>query len=167
MNLILKRSANLSLSFFVLSFVLTPEVRGGSASATLGVSVTVNKNCSVSTTPPASRTYDPTIANARNPQDGVGTVTISCTRGAAATIGIGASNGTAREASSGFNRVSYEIYRDLSRAGVWGNSGTGLLDSGIAPNRSPRSSTMNGRVPAGQDVPAGSYSDTITATVNF
>jgi spore coat protein U-like protein len=50
---------------------------------------------------------------------------------------------------------------------VWGNSGTGLLSPVAAPSKAARNFTVYGRVTSNQDIPAGSYSDTVVATVNF
>ena len=59
------------------------------------------------------------------------------------------------------------MYKDSARTAVWGDAGGALYSAGAAPSKAPRAFTVYGRVPAGQDVPAGSYSDTIVATVNF
>lgn len=167
MRFTLKLFAGLNIVFCALFLFLVSEVKGGSASGTLGVNVVVNKNCVISTTPLAFGVYDPIIANSSSPLDATGTVTITCTKGAATTIGMGTSGGAAREMSSGAATMSYEIYRDASRTSIWAGSAPGLLDSGIAPDRNPRTFNVNGRIPGGQDLPSGGYSGTIVATVNF
>lgn len=61
--------------------------------------------------------------------------------------------------------VRYGLYHDAGRSLPWGQSagdtlagsGTGALDT----------RTVYGRVPSGQNVPAGIYSDTITATITY
>ena len=63
--------------------------------------------------------------------------------------------------------LSYEIYQDSSRSTLWANSGGGLFTPAAAPSKAARSYTAYGRVPAGQDTPAGSFTDSVTATVNF
>ena len=50
---------------------------------------------------------------------------------------------------------------------MWGNAGGGLLSPAAAPSKAARNFTVYGRVPSNQDVAAGSYSDTVVATVNF
>ena len=37
----------------------------------------------------------------------------------------------------------------------------------VSPSKAGRSFTVQAQIPAGQDVAVGSYSDTVTATVNF
>ena len=50
---------------------------------------------------------------------------------------------------------------------MWGNAGAGLYSPGAAPSKVARNFTVYGRVASNQDVAAGSYNDTVVATVNF
>lgn len=151
-----------------------PGTFAGSASTSLAVSATVATNCTITTSAVNFGTYDPVVVNASAPLDGTGTVTVACTKGTNATIGLGAgansaqASGTTRAmAGPSGNYLSYELYQDSGRTTVWTDSGTGLRSTGAAPNKAPRDFTVYGRVPGGQDVEAGSYNDTVTATVNF
>jgi spore coat protein U-like protein len=141
------------------------------STASLAVSATVTNNCTISTTPLAFGAYDPVVANATTALDGVGTVTTACTKGATTTVALnlGANaSGTTRRLSDGAgNFLPYEIYLDSGRSTVWGTSGANLLTPAAAPSKAGRSFTAYGRVSANQDVPSGSYTDTVTATVNF
>ena len=143
----------------------------GSASANLSVSASVANNCTISTSPLAFGAYDPVVANASTNLDATGTVTVACTKGATATIGLGigsnAAGNTRRMTDGSSNFLAYEMYQDSSRATIWGNSGAELLSPSAAPSKSMRDFTVYGRIPSNQDVPAGSYGDTVTATVNF
>jgi spore coat protein U-like protein len=69
--------------------------------------------------------------------------------------------------TDGADFLTYELYQDSNRTTVWGNSGAGLLSPAAAPSKAARNFTVYGRVTANQDVAAGSYSDTVLATVNF
>lgn len=143
----------------------------GSASANLNVSATVANNCTISTAPLAFGAYDPVVTNASTNLDATGTVTVACTKGATATIGLGlgsnATGNTRRMTDGSSNYLSYEMYQDSARSTHWGNSGAELLSPAAAPSKSTRDFTVYGRVPSNQDVPAGSYTDTVTAVVNF
>ena len=68
----------------------------------------------------------------------------------------------------GSDRLSYNFYADPGGATVWGD-GTGgtVTQSQRVMKNKPWTVTLYGRVPAGQDVSAGSYSDTLTITINF
>jgi spore coat protein U-like protein len=147
------------------------RVDAASASANLSVSATVSNNCTISTTAVAFGSYDPVVAHASSDLDGTGTVTVACTKGATATVGLGlgtnASGSTRRMKDAGTNYLTYELYQDSGRATVWGNSGGALLSPPAAPSKAPRNFSVYGRIAANQDVPAGTYTDTVVATVNF
>ena len=86
------------------------------------------------------------------------------------TIGLGlgsnASGSTRRLKDAGTNFLTSEIYQDSGRSTMWG-SGANVLTPAAAPSKAARNFTAYGRVTANQDVPAGSYTDTVVATVNF
>jgi len=142
-----------------------------SATAQLTVSASVSKNCTITTAPVNFGAYDPVTANASAPLDGIGTITVTCTKGAAAKVGLDAGRniaGTTRRMSQGSAAyLTYELYKDTGRATVWGNTDADSLDLGPAPNRNPRDFTVYGRVPATQDAVVGNYTDSVVATVNF
>jgi len=142
-----------------------------SATASLTISASVSKNCTITTSPVNFGAYDPVTANATAPRDGTGTVTITCTKGAPAKVGLGVgsnSQGTTRRMLGGTAAyLTYELYKDSTHASVWGNTADTALDIPAAPNRNPRDFTVYGRAPAGQDAPVGAYTDTVVATVNF
>jgi spore coat protein U-like protein len=146
-------------------------VHAATATATLSVSVTVAANCTVTTSALNFGSYDPVVANASSPLNGTGTVSVACTKGAAPTIGLNlgsnVSGSTRRLADGSGNFLDYEIYSDSTRLVVWTNTGAGLVAPGPAPGKGARNLTAYGQVPGNQDVPPGSYSDTVTATVNF
>lgn len=147
-------------------------ISAGSASTSLSVSAVVTNNCAIVTSPMAFGVYDPIIVHATLPLDGIGTVTVTCTKGAVTTIALDAGGnapgiGTTRAMLGGGVKLSYEIYQDPGRTIFWGNSSPNLFNPPVAPSRAPRSFTVYGRIPSGQDVPGGNYSDTVLATVNF
>ena len=141
------------------------------ATANLGVSATVTNNCTISTAALAFGSYDPVVANASTNLDGTGTVTVACTKGAVATVGLGlgsnASGSTRRMANGATEFLTYELYSDSGRTTIWNNSGGGFYNPGAAPSKVARDFTVYGRVTSDQDIPAGSYNDTVVATVNF
>ncbi len=171
-----KRLGFFAVSLASLALVLSVVAPAFAASATSSFTVTasVAANCSISTTTIAFGAYDPVVAQAASPLDGTGSVTITCTKGAVTTIGLNAGGngasalGTTRAMADGSgNFLSYEIYQNAARNVFWGNSGADLFAPPVAPSKAPRTFSTFGRIPAAQDVPAGSYTDTVTATVNF
>jgi spore coat protein U-like protein len=142
-----------------------------SQTASLTVSATVTNNCTITTAALSFASYDPVVGNATANLDGTGRVTVACTRGAAPTIGLGtgsSSSGSARRLADGTgNFLSYDLYQDSGRSVAWSNTGTGLLTTTAATSKAARDFTVYGRIAGNQDVPAGSYTDTVVATVNF
>jgi spore coat protein U domain-containing protein, fimbrial subunit CupE1/2/3/6 len=104
--------------------------------------------------------------------DSTGTITIDCNGSAhdiVVTLSRGASSSfSPRTMLRGSEALSYNLYRDAARTSVWGDgtSGTSAYTNPNPPN-SPLNVTIYGRVPSGQDVSAGVYSDTVSAVINF
>lgn len=160
------------LALAVLAFgATTYAAYAANQTASLTVSATVSNNCTVSTSALAFAPYDPVVNNATANLDGTGTVTVACTKGAAPTIGLGtgsSASGSQRRLSDGAgNYLLYDMFKDSGRSTSWTGSGGGMLTTTAATSKTARDFTVYGRVAANQDVPAGSYSDTIVATVNF
>jgi len=155
----------------VVSAATASRLSGQSATATLTVNASVSKNCTITTAPVNFGAYDPVAANATTPLDGTGTLTVACTKGAVAKIGLNAGSnaqGTTRRMSQSTAAfLNYEIYSDAAHTVVWGNTATDSLDIPAAPNKNPRNFTAYGRVASAQDATVGAYTDTVVATVNF
>ncbi|MEZ5663368.1 MAG: spore coat U domain-containing protein [Burkholderiaceae bacterium] len=139
----------------------------GSATATntLLVTATVSAACVVTTLPVAFGVYNPTLGTVL---DGTGTVSVTCTNGTAYTVGLdGGSQAdvAARAMVNGADLLSYQLYSDALRASAWGDT-VGQLVSATGTGL-PVSHTVYGRVAASQNVPAGSYSDTVNVTVTY
>jgi spore coat protein U-like protein len=157
--------------FAVVSIAAESRLSGQSATSSLTVSASVSKNCTISTAPVNFGAYDPVTANATTPLDGIGTVTVTCTKGAPAKVGLSVGSnaqGTTRRMAGGTAAyLNYELYKDTGRATVWGDTTDTALDIPPAPNRNPRNFTVYGRVATAQDAAVGNYTDTVVATVNF
>ena len=63
-------------------------LKAQSASASLQVSANVQKNCTITTAPVSFGNYDSVTANATAPLDGIGKITVKCTKGAAAKVAL-------------------------------------------------------------------------------
>jgi len=167
----MRRSVIVLAGLAVISIVAESTLSGQQASSSLTVSATVSKNCTITTAPVNFGAYDPISANATAPLDGVGTITVTCTKGAEAKVGLGVGSnaqGTTRRMLGGTAAyLIYELYKDSSHTTVWGDTATTGLDIPAAPDRNPRNFTVYGRVTQAQDATVGSYIDTVLATVNF
>jgi spore coat protein U-like protein len=147
-------------------------VPAATATANLPVNAAVAANCSITTTPVTFATYDPIVTHILNPDDSTaGAVTIACTKNTTTNIGLGLGGNALvnqrRMKDATTNYLNFELYKDSARTQVWGNASPNWLTPVAAPDRTARSFTVYGRIPGTQDVPAGSYSETVVATVNF
>lgn len=114
-----------------------------------------------------------------SPVDTTLDLSISCNRNGgpqsiSVTVSLGlGSNGTSinarRMAGASGDFVAYGLYRDVSRSSVWGfTPGVDTVSRTIAvPNNGSASVTFNvfGRIPALQNVSAGSYGDSVQVTL--
>jgi len=135
------------------------------ATANLSVTANVAAACSISTAVVGFGAYTGAQIDAE------GTVTANCVNGTTYNIGLGAGNGlsattSSRKMTSAGNSLAYALYSDAGRTTNWGNivgtdtvAGTGTGGNQDYP--------VYGRILAGITVPAGSYSDTVVATITF
>jgi spore coat protein U-like protein len=148
---------------------LASAAEAANATASLTVAASVANNCKIETTELSFGAYDPIGANATADATGSAQVLIACTKGATATIALGNGGGSdvnSRRLASGSNFLPYQLYREDGST-VWGSGvGTGAVSyTSISKAQTPLA--VKGKILAGADVPAGTYSDTIVATVNF
>jgi spore coat protein U-like protein len=108
-----------------------------------------------------------------SPTDSTGTVTYRC-NGSAHNITIGLTQGAGasfnqRQMQKGSESLTYNLFVDASRTNIWGDGtgGTSVYSIANPPNNTNVNLTVYGRVTAGQDVSAGTFSDTVTAVINF
>jgi spore coat protein U-like protein len=102
---------------------------------------------------------------------GVGSLTVKCQGGGQSsftvTLSAGQSNNyVLRTMKSGGNSLGYNLYISAARTLVWGDGNGGSALMKVARNSTTTLSVF-GKIPAGQDVAVGIYSDIIIATVNF
>lgn len=158
-----------------LSFELTAALLGIVLSLASMPAAALGLNCSVSATGVAFGNYNPTNGS---PTDATGNVHVFCTVLVSVlsqtniSLDTGGSGSfSPRKMSSGANQLSYNLYKEASHATVWGDGtgGTGIFTDNvtIAVLGTAIDHTIYGRIPAGQYVPAGGYTDTITVTVEF
>lgn len=102
--------------------------------------------------------------------DGTTTLDLNCRNGTAWTLGLSSglhadSNGRRMKAGTA-DFVRYGLFRDTGRLQPWGTT-AGSDTAGGSGTGAAQPQTVYGRVPAGQNVPAGQYSDTVTATITY
>ena len=149
--------------------VVSATAYAASNTSPLEINAVVVANCQIVTSDLAFGAYDPLLEHATRELDGSAQVTMLCTRSSRAEIIIDSGRnpiGTYRGLSGGTQHVSYQLYRDAGRTQVWGSAGNALqfVSNGVAR---PERFVVYGRIPPGQEVASGVYTDVVTATVDF
>lgn len=164
------RLSTLSCHAAALLLLAANNVSAGTSTSTFTASVTIAASCTVSATNLAFGTY---LASSATPLTGTSTVNVYCTSGTPYTLAlnVGSGGGTfaARDMASGANLMTYNLYTSAAHTDIWGDgtastsmvagTGAGVLTS--SPN------TVYGNIPISQDLPPGTYTSTITVTVNY
>jgi len=120
--------------------------------------------CTVSAAGVAFGSYDPFSGTSL---DSTGNVAVTCSPAAPYTVALspGYAAQTGREMRSDANALAYNLFTDATRSSVWGD-GTGLTST-VSGSGTAGGHPIYGRIPARQNVAAGSYSDTIIVTISF
>lgn len=159
------------LAIAALPFLIAAQpALAGTATGQMPVSAQVLENCSVVSTPMAFGAI--TDVGASN-VDTTATLTLACTANANFEIqldnGTNPDAGQRRMANVGATEfLAYDIYKDAARSSRWGNTLGSDTVTGTASALGTASVTAYGRIAQGvSKVSAGSYTDTVTITVNF
>lgn len=129
------------------------------------LTVTIQPACAISANPLAFGNYSGALVNATT------TLSVTCTDTTPYNVGLSAGSGsgatvTNREMTGpGGALLNYSLYSNSSYSTNWGNSAGSWV--GGTGTGSAQTLTVYGQIPAGQHPTAGSYSDTIIATVNY
>jgi spore coat protein U-like protein len=127
--------------------------------------------CTISTTPVNFGSYD---VFATSPTDSTGLISITCNEIPApfAPVSIGPSpnsggfNPRKMRVTSGTDLLNYNLYTNAARTSIWGDGTSGTVRVWRTFRRNiPQNLTVYGRIPPGQDVRAGTYTDTLTVTL--
>jgi spore coat protein U-like protein len=184
-----KTTPMLAATAFAVLLLADAPAFAGTASKTFNATASVAAKCVMSNIANLDfGSYDPVATNASTDLPGNTSFTLTCTKGASPVLSLqvaGANfagnlagkrsmnNGTA----SAGNYLSYDLYVPSgvgaagsvsATASLWGDGTSGTVTySPSVPSVAAQTITIFGAVTAGQDVPVGSYTDSVTATVNF
>ncbi len=126
-------------------------------------------SCTISATAVSFGTYNPLTST---PLDTTGTVTYQCDFVVLPSITLSTGSSStyaARTMQSGTDTMSYNLYQDAVHLLVWGDGTGGTLTytAVVSVLNVPVPVTVYARVPAQQNAAAGSYADTVVATIHF
>jgi spore coat protein U-like protein len=145
-----------------LAVLLVPgSTQAANAIGTFTVTATVAKVCTVAAAPIVIASYDP---NSATPTAGTTNVNVTCTRGTAYTTFLTSANAWKLvDTVTPANVLTYAITQ--AATGTTWNATTGW--AGSAPTKAAVSYQATATIGASQDVPAGTYTDTVTMNVNY
>ena len=148
----------------------------GTGSSNMTVTSNIGMSCTISTTDISFGAYDAVVANASSPLIANGGLSSTCTVGSSGHIkisqGLNADDDSSdsdpmrrmKHASDATKFLNYDGFSDSGLSTEWENA-TGVPYTGTG---SVAALTVYGRVPAAQSTAiAGSYSDTLTVTINY
>jgi spore coat protein U-like protein len=141
-------------------------------SGTLNVTAYVEKECLVGTSSLAFGEYSYIYENKTDALNGSGTISLTCTSGAAPKVVLGV--GTSGEGSSNQRQLSdgsshllnYNLFSDSARETIW-KSNTAAVASGLTGDGTAHTMNVYGTIPGAQNKPAGNYADAVPITISF
>ena len=102
-----------------------------------------------------------------------GSISVSCVGNGGATVQLDKGQHSssfvsrAMQQTGGTDLLNYNLYTGAATTIVWGDGTGGTTTQTVSGHNPSALLTVFGKVGAGQDVPAGSYTDTVVITVNF
>jgi spore coat protein U-like protein len=157
------RSLLAAAAFAALAFAAPAAAQ---TTATFQVSATVIARCNITATNITFPSYD---VFDTNDTPATGTVQVNCTRGSAYHVGLdnGANFSGGRRMRNGTEYLNYSLFSDAGHSVGWTTTAT--VDGTIAATypRTPNTHTVYALIPALQDVPPGTYTDSVIASVNL
>ena len=174
-----KRIRNLSrLVMLATTLAAASWAQAGTATATIGLSATVTSNCTITTTPVGFGAYDPILGSDITAE---GSVTVACTKNATGLwvgLNTGANGARNLKGASSNNMLAYSIKQPSGPAPgaacpaygagtPWDNTSGSALQLTAPATKTARTYNVCGQIAKGQDMSVDSYSDTVTASINF
>ncbi len=160
-----RRRIGIAAALLAAAVIHARPAAAATDTGTLTVTATVTSNCALSGGTLAFGNYVSGQTTNLDVQGSInyvncpaGTLTFELDNGANA-------NGGQRRMKSGNSYLNYQIFKTGARNSNWGSGAEAVqiqvlqAGSGSVP--------VYGRIPAGQTVPPGSYSDTVTITLTF
>jgi len=168
---VMKKLATVSALGLGAALFQGDAAKADTATAVLSVDATVVEGCVITTSPVSFGNYN---ALAATPTTAQGGITVTCPTGTAWEVllgqGVQPATGSsdanpARQMANGANRLGYGLFTDTAHSVNWANAtGAGVTGTG---DGTAHTTPVYGSIPAGQNVPAGAYTDSVIATINY
>lgn len=165
------KSAFRSAALFGNLLLAAAAVDAQTATTTFQVTATVSPACVVTATNHDFGIYSPSsLADNIN---GNNILTATCTLAVPYSVGLNAGIGAGASVASrkmtrigGTETLDYSLYQTVDRLVVLGNTLAVDVITGLGTGL-PIDHAVFGKITASQNVPAGNYADTVTATITF
>lgn len=164
---IFRSSYALAATFGLVALIAQPAT--AQTLGTMAATADVTANCQVNS---SGITFGGTDVIDGAAHSMTGAVNVMCTTDTAwtATANAGLGNEatiTNRKMQSGGNSLNYSLFTDTAGTTLWGDGTTGSTIGGTGTGQFV-ATAITGVIPANQTtVPAGTYTDTVTVTVNY
>lgn len=138
--------------------------RAAAAGVMLAAAAPATAACSVSPQGVSFGSYDTLSSTAL---DGAGNINVTCDLSASFTVSLstgGSGTFDPRRMAAGTDYLNYNLYTDAARLLIWGD---GTTAGNVSSTGTNVDLPVYGRIPALQNVPANSYTDSITVTVSY
>jgi spore coat protein U-like protein len=147
---------------------ITAYVTGNftTVTALFSVTVTVNPGCNISANPLNFGIYSGSLITSAT------TISVNCNSTTSYNVGLNAGTGPGATVTTramtgvGGAALGYSLYSNSAMTANWGQT-VGVDTVSGTGNGLPQSLTVYGKIPGGQTVVPGSYTDTITATITY
>lgn len=143
---------------------LLPLLRSALGAVFLLLATQAQAVCTVSAPGLSFGNYDPFSALSL---DGAGNIAVDCNVPYSLSLSSGAGSYAGRVMASGGNSLGYNLYLDAARTIIWGDGSSGSSTTSGSGGTGVVNHPVYGRIPARQNVPAGSYTDSIIVTLSF
>lgn len=150
------------------ALLIAGTASAGTATGTMGVSMTINGACVFSSAAPVAFAAQGVLTSAVTAN---GSISVQCTNTLPYTIALGPGAGTgattsARKMTGGGATVNYALYRDAGMTQNWGSVAGTDTSAGIG-NGAVQTLAVYGQVPAQTTPTAAAYADTVAVTITY
>jgi spore coat protein U-like protein len=169
------RVIGLGLGLLALGMIAAGPALAATITTNMAVSSSVTATCVIAAAPLSFAAYN-TVTTANVDAEAI--LTVTCTNGTPGiqiTLGQGLTPATGsttaiplrQMTNGGAGRLAYFLYQETGRTTVWGDT-LATAPAAVVGTGAAQTATVFGRIPSGQTtVVAGTYTDTVVATVNF
>lgn len=157
-----------------IEYLASPPDCSALASPTIPIPFTATATVVADCTISATALDFGTVGTLTSNHDATSSLSVRCTSGAPYSIALNAGTGTGATVaarvmtrSSGTQTVTYQLFTDTNRTRLWGDGTAGTVQNTGTGSGNTQTVTIYGRVPPQVTPQAGSYSDTVTATITY